>query len=163
MFESHGIRTGVAAVGLVGVLAVGVVVLGEPREAGGARAHASSPVRAFAAERQAVSGPLGTIVRLRVPRGLYAVNAKVVLFDIEDDLGSTDSSGCKLTINDNTIDDSRQITPDHPQFETTRTHTLQFAGRLRGVLEVFCPAPSSWRAEQAKITAIRLTDLSKTP
>jgi hypothetical protein len=162
MFESYGIRTGVAAVGLVGVLAVGVMVLAVPRAAGGARAHVASPVRAFAAERQAVSGPLGTIVRLRVPRGLYAVNAKVVLVDTQDQLGTTDSSGCKLAIDGNTIDDSRQITPDH-QFQTTRTHTLQFAGRLHGTLSIFCPAPGTWHAEQAKITAIRLTDLAKTP
>ena len=81
------IRTAIGAVGLVVVLSVGVVVLAVPRPAGGAPARAASPVQAFAAEREAVSGPIRTILRLRLPRGLYAVNAKVVLIDRETNSG----------------------------------------------------------------------------
>lgn len=156
------IRTAIGAVGLFVVLAVGVVVLAVPRPAGGAPARAASPVRAFAVQREAVSGPIRTILRLRLPRGLYAVNAKAVLIDRRDQLGTTDSSGCKLAIRGKTIDHSRQSTPDRlPASDTT--HTLQFAGRLRGRLSLVCPTSDSGTAEQAKITAIRLTTLRRTP
>jgi hypothetical protein len=141
---------------MVAVLGVGVTVASMPQAAAGPTARAASPVRAIAAERD--GGPLhrgpSTVLRVRVSRGLYAVNAKVVLRT-----QNTTSTGCKLVIGTATIDQSLET---HSDFFTSRTstHPLQFAGRLSGVLKIHCDA-GTFSAEAAKITAIRLTSLRK--
>jgi hypothetical protein len=148
-------KAAAAAAGIAGVLG-GVAVVSMPHAAAGPTARAAAPVAAVAAERD--GGPLhrgpSTILRVRVGRGLYAVNAKVVLRT-----QNTTSTGCKLVIGTATIDQSEQT---HPDFFTSRTstHALQFAGRLRGPLKINCSA-GTFSADAAKITAIRLTSLRK--
>jgi hypothetical protein len=149
-------RAAVGAVVVVAVLGVGVAVASMPGSAAGPTARAASPVTAVAAERD--GGPLhqgpSTILRVRVRKGLYAVNAKVVLRT-----QNTTGTGCKLVIGTATIDQSEET---HPDFFTSRTstHALQFAGRLGGVLSINCSA-GTFSAEMARITAIRLTSLRK--
>lgn len=153
-----GTRAVAGALGSVVVLGVGVAVASMPSGADGPLA-AASPVRSIAAERE--ESPLftgnRTVLRVRLPRGLYAVNAKVVT---RTNVGGT--TGCKLApAGQDAIDHTLQTQPSPITQTTSSTHTLQFAGQLRGVLEIFCVVGGSWRVEMAKITAIRLTGLNK--
>jgi hypothetical protein len=158
----RGASATAGAVGLIVAVGVGVAVASMPDSAGGPKARAASPVATFAAERasgpsNAAPGPSFTpVLRLRVRRGLFAVNAKVVIITSAPRTGSD----CSLRVDGSEVDSSNQ-----PQFNpsvTSRTtHPLQFAGRVRRLITLHCRAGERWSASDAKITAIRLTSLTK--
>jgi hypothetical protein len=93
------------------------------------------------------------VVSRRLPAGLYAITAKVVVRT-----EGNAQSDCVLTASGGLDRSSQgQVQPGTP-IAPQATHPLQYAGRLRSAtaVAVECRAGKPWHGMSAKLTAIRL-------